>query len=175
MEHGPTGGGVPQSTGGGNDLLYWSSAVGSAFDVYNNFAYNHTSYPTTKGSMKSFSDFNGRPMSKQASKFFARSGFVKFLGNLATGLMLSQSIKNYYDGDRTIINFADGIVGFTGLTNAALIEWGSAVGLSGSAAIGPFVAIYGAMRLMYDSASFNTRQNIQRGIDPCWELRIMKQ
>ena len=166
--------GAPQSNSGIYDLLKMFSAFGSVFDIYNNFIYNHNSYPTTSGFMKPFSDFNGRSMSNQALKYFSRSRNVKFGGNLATGLMLGVSISNFIDKDRTVLNFADGIVSITGLANAFIIRWGHAAGVTGSSVIGPFVAIYGVGRLIYDSSLYNTGQNIERGLDPCWEFRIMK-
>lgn len=52
---------------------------------------------------------------------------------------------------------------------------GSAVGITGSAAIGPIVAIYGVVRLMYDGASYNANHLIERGMDPFWHDRINKQ
>ncbi len=59
-------------------LLYWSSGAASIWDVYNNFGFKfHEYYPTTRGSMKPYSDFSGRHMSKQALKFKNFSRVVK--------------------------------------------------------------------------------------------------
>lgn len=149
------------SDGGGqiNPWLYGTSGAFAIEDLYNNFGYNHTSYPTTKGVMKDFSDFAGRDMSKQAMKYFRLSKSVKTIGNIGTGIMVYQSVNNYMKGDRSILNATDGAVGLTGLTNAALLQWTA----YGSAFVGPAVAYYGAIRLMID-ASAGERNQIQRNI-----------
>jgi hypothetical protein len=109
--------------------------------------------------MKPYSDFAGRNMSKQASKFFRKSTGVKWAGNFGTGLLTFQSGYNYYNGDRSALNYVDGGVGLMGLGNAAV----NFISGAGSAAIGPFVALYGGGRLLYD-ASAGERQQIQDNI-----------
>jgi hypothetical protein len=129
--------------------------------MYDNFGYNHTSYPTTKGVMKPFSDFAGRKMSKQALRYAGYSRNVKGIGNLGTGLMSGQSVINIYNGDRSILNATDGVVGVTGLTNSALLKWSSL----GSQAVGRFVGYYGVLRLYYDFVAVPNMKQIKNNIN----------
>ncbi|MDB4582941.1 FG-GAP-like repeat-containing protein [Draconibacterium sp.] len=130
-----------------NGVLYWSATAGSVWDMYNNFGFRyHNTYPTTKGVMKPYSDFLGRKMSKQALKMKSLSGRVKGAGNLGTGLMVLNATINIYNDEGKPIDYVDGLVGVTGLTNSALLQWS----MYGSTALSQFVAIYGFARLQYD-------------------------
>ena len=151
--YGEKGGGGANS--GGNALLSGASTTGSVWDMYNNFGFKyHNSYPTTQGYMKPYSDFAGRNWSKQALKFKGLSSKVKGFGNLGTGLMVFQSAYNFYNGDKSVLNYIDGGVGLTGLGNSALLYYGV-----GSVVVGPLVAYYGFARLLYD---FGAKPNIER-------------
>lgn len=146
--------------------VYSTGVILTIEDVYNNFVYNHTSYPTTRGYMKDFSDYKKvTHLSDQALKYKKLSSRIKGLGNLGTGLMTIQSVNRFIDGDRTILNSTDGIVGILGLGNAFVSRWGM-----GSPKIGPFVAYYGAFRLLYDFCAVpninQIHQNILSNINP---------
>jgi hypothetical protein len=142
------------------NLLNCSSSAGSAWSIFDNFGYNHTSYPTTKGIIKNFSDFSGRNMSRQALKYIGRSKLVKATDNLATGVMVFQAAYKYHNGDRSFINYMDGGIGIGSLVNTALLKFWS----YGSASLGQFVAVYGAARLMYDFVAVPNMNQIQDNI-----------
>jgi len=161
---------ISSSNGGvSSSLLAGASNAGSIWGVFDSFGYNHTSYPTTKGTMKNFSDFTGRKMSSQALKYAGRSKLVSRVGNWGTGVMIFQSAYNYYNGDRSVVNYIDGGVGLMGLGNTASIFLTGA----GCAAIGPLVALYGALRLMMDASDgerMQIRDNIMNNIDPLYNV-----
>lgn len=161
---------LPTQVGGGiNYGLYISATTGSVWDFYNNFGYNHTSYPMVRGGMKNFSDFAGRQMSQQALKYSSLSKNVKMGGNIGTGLMVFQSAYNFYNGDRSVLNYSDGFIGLTGLGNTFIQQFGGA----GSAAIGPAVAWYGALRIMVDASAGERgriQDNIMNNRDPLYNV-----
>jgi hypothetical protein len=142
--------------------VYSTGVILTIEDVYNNFGYNHTSYPTTRGYMKDFSDYKKvADMSDQALKYKKLSGRIQGLGNLGTGLMTLQSINRFVDGDRTILNATDGVVGITGLTNSALLEWTT----YGTPIIGQGVAIYSFGRLYFDCVGSPNVNQIKNNIN----------
>ncbi|MFV0269473.1 MAG: RHS repeat domain-containing protein, partial [Draconibacterium sp.] len=144
-----------------NRLLAGGSNVGSIWGMYDNFGYNHTSYPTTKGTMKNFSAFTGRKMSRQALTYLNRSKLVSAGGNWGTSLMVFSSAFNYYNGDRTMLNYVDGGIGLTGVGNSFFLKYSS----YGSASLSSFVALYGAGRLLYDFVGVPNINQIQNNIE----------
>lgn len=74
--------------------------------------------------------------------------------------MVFQSAYNYYNGDRSFINYMDGGVGLVSLGNSFMLS----VSSYGSAALGPFVAVYGAAKLTYDFVAVPNINQIQNNI-----------
>lgn len=110
--------------------------------------------------MKPCSDFIGRSFSQQALKFKGLSRTIKGFGNIVTGLMVLSAANNIYEDGGTFIDYSDGFVGISGLTNSVLLQWKGI----GSQSLGGFVGIYGFGRLPYDFVGKPNVEKIQNNI-----------
>ena len=75
--------------------------------------------------------------------------------------MIFQSGYNYYNGNRSVLNYMDGSVGLMGLGNSALLQWSS----YGTPIIGQAVAAYSFSRLYYDCVVVPNVQQIQSNVN----------